>query len=734
MENSFTIKNFRVFDEKGTTFNFKPITLLTGTNSSGKSSLTKAVVLMHDFLSSCSDSKFELLSCPLDFAQSNLKLGGFKTEKNRLSRNKEIVFSYSVTPICAANLVFNVEYSFVRARNDSSFSLYDNGALSRIVVRIDNKTLLKAHVYWGAGEPYYVIDTINVSHPDIFKSFEGFYILLKIVEYRERIMEVTDLYGIPVDEDKKREYERRISELLRYGYSRGVMFRGCEHIEENAEIQKVWDSLRQSNSSLVIGDLSEAFNNKHETNSFFHFSVFDESDDTIESYIKEMMSDEFQLSGNVPLGVKEARDLYSEFCSIENKCFRNLAISGSLFGRYSRDNFIEDFHDRISIQSSVHEVFVAKLRELAQQLQQHYDSPQSFKDMVLDGEGRLDYSKKTTSHYLFRIAYDFFSGLQFLHLKNQGKQEDEYVQVTEEICNDSPFVSKSSILRHKLYLAFCDYLCILIQHVLSPYSFRNVVYYGDSHENIKRVYSLSDKSDLIVSRLVDHIRAKSTFDREIGSLNSSSFVNAWLQKLGLGKALDIHIDNENKSATIMIQKNDDKHSRVNLADEGYGVFQLVVLLLSIETEVYKTLLHMRNVRGLLCNPEFNGLFITPTTMVLEEPEANLHPALQSKLAEILNSAYEETKGALHFIVETHSEYLIRATQAIVAKTVLDESFLKTVPFVVYYMEKGGKTYDMEYQVSGRFKRPFGTGFFDEAGKSAIEILKKERRMNDGANA
>ena len=153
MENSFTIKNFRVFDEKGTTFNFKPITLLTGTNSSGKSSLTKAVVLMHDFFSSGSDSKFDPASCPLNFAQNNLKLGGFKTEKNRLSKNKEIVFSYSVSPICAENLVFNVEYSFVKASNDSSFSLYDNGALSRIVVRFDNKAFIKAYVYWGAGEP-----------------------------------------------------------------------------------------------------------------------------------------------------------------------------------------------------------------------------------------------------------------------------------------------------------------------------------------------------------------------------------------------------------------------------------------------------------------------------------------------------------------------------------------------------------------------------------------------------
>ena len=116
------------------------------------------------------------------------------------------------------------------------------------------------------------------------------------------------------------------------------------------------------------------------------------------------------------------------------------------------------------------------------------------------------------------------------------------------------------------------------------------------------------------------------------------------------------------------------------------------------------------------------------TICIVEPEIGLHPSWQSTLARIVEEA--QRKHHVHFIIETHSEYLIRATQAIVAKTVKNEEELKDIPFVVYYMEKGGKAYDMEYQVSGRFKKPFGTGFFDEAGKSAIEILRKERRMKD----
>ena len=48
MEN-YKIKNFRVFNSDGAEFQFAPITALTGCNSSGKSSLTKSLMLLQPF-------------------------------------------------------------------------------------------------------------------------------------------------------------------------------------------------------------------------------------------------------------------------------------------------------------------------------------------------------------------------------------------------------------------------------------------------------------------------------------------------------------------------------------------------------------------------------------------------------------------------------------------------------------------------------------------------------------
>ena len=52
------------------------------------------------------------------------------------------------------------------------------------------------------------------------------------------------------------------------------------------------------------------------------------------------------------------------------------------------------------------------------------------------------------------------------------------------------------------------------------------------------------------------------------------------------------------------------------------------------------------------------------------------------------------------------------------------------PFAVYYIDRGGHSYELVYQESGRFENSFGPGFFDEASRSSLEILKREKRMSN----
>ena len=78
-----TVENFRVFSDFST-FSVRPITFLTGTNSSGKTSLLKVLTL----LKHGSYSNFERL----EFGGENLELGSFESCKTHDSKEEKLSF------------------------------------------------------------------------------------------------------------------------------------------------------------------------------------------------------------------------------------------------------------------------------------------------------------------------------------------------------------------------------------------------------------------------------------------------------------------------------------------------------------------------------------------------------------------------------------------------------------------------------------------------------------------
>lgn len=121
-------------------------------------------------------------------------------------------------------------------------------------------------------------------------------------------------------------------------------------------------------------------------------------------------------------------------------------------------------------------------------------------------------------------------------------------------------------------------------------------------------------------------------------------------------------------------------------------------------------------------------------LILQEPEANLHPDLQAKLADLfmalIGKGQDErgprSTGAFsrtgRLIVETHSEYLIRRLQLLVAR-----GKLSTNDVVIHYLgigeEKGPELRQIEIDEYGQLTQPFGPGFFDEATKLMIDLFE-----------
>lgn len=144
---------------------------------------------------------------------------------------------------------------------------------------------------------------------------------------------------------------------------------------------------------------------------------------------------------------------------------------------------------------------------------------------------------------------------------------------------------------------------------------------------------------------------------------------------------------------------------IGLQGLGYGVTQLLPILMKVHLST-------------------NAIFI------IEEPESNLHPALQSKLADFfvsyINGTSEFSESA-RFIIETHSEYLIRKLQYL---TVSEKSELKEKDTVIYYFYTPDNIPPGEEQIKkininkdGSLTDDFGQGFFDEATNWKFELLK-----------
>lgn len=98
---------------------------------------------------------------------------------------------------------------------------------------------------------------------------------------------------------------------------------------------------------------------------------------------------------------------------------------------------------------------------------------------------------------------------------------------------------------------------------------------------------------------------------------------------------------------------------------------------------------------------------TPAILIVEEPEQNLHPCRQSMLDDLFYQAHRQF--GYQFIVETHSEYIVRHSQ-INVKTLKGEN-----PYVVQYCV-GDEPIEMQYDESGHFMNDPTDGFFDENGK------------------
>jgi hypothetical protein len=182
---------------------------------------------------------------------------------------------------------------------------------------------------------------------------------------------------------------------------------------------------------------------------------------------------------------------------------------------------------------------------------------------------------------------------------------------------------------------------------------------------------------------------------------------------------DFYFTNPNFDSLSFFSEN----KRINIADLGKGASNVIKLILKTASILFSFENEkMRNVSL----PKLQGRKPRPVvkkTILIEEPEAFLHPNWQSSLIDFF--LFCQRMYDVQFIIETHSEYLIRKLQYFVATNIINPSDIS----LYYFSEKKNVVNNEECVIKiniledGGLDKDFGQGFFDEAINLKLEIFK-----------
>ena len=185
-----------------------------------------------------------------------------------------------------------------------------------------------------------------------------------------------------------------------------------------------------------------------------------------------------------------------------------------------------------------------------------------------------------------------------------------------------------------------------------------------------------------------------------------NFFKFWLNEFGYGQEYRLTENNHNIEITF------DKNKKLD--SFGRGLQSLIKTLITITCTAHS-------------NYVGPNIGYSSSLVILIEPESNLHPDLQSKLADLLVDSNNKFK--IQFIVETHSEYLIRKLQYWTSMGTIKPG---ATTLNYFDHDKGWKTIiinEITIDEDGNLSDDFGPDFIDHAPKLMLDLLNLKKKNN-----
>jgi predicted ATPase len=711
-------ENMKVF-KKAQYFDFKNITLLTGTNNSGKSSIINAMQMLQDNLKATNID--ELLKTEFKLISNQNKYGSISNFINNESKIEENYFIFkrktnsieysvkievnsglesygSVKQIIAKDIkssdeIFNILVEKPNPNFNCSFSINYKYFIDRFNKKCENTEILRNRIS--------ELDEFSRKVKDGEKSFDDFvkfsdkisnevsvFVSIQKDYEDEKGEDYDDFYDIDNyfgddDDDDDDDEEEMNEDLAYYFYTITGDSEICKNIEnQNFDEVGVFltekvDGLNMNYTDFISQSDYETLFQKKYKNGIFDFELLFIKN--IEAYIefKSIICNYYKAD------YEESYKMFTDdvITALSNSNWKMKEEYSKIDPLLLPENIMEIFISSLSDFGLLGSLltFKNKLKNEGKNIGDFVKAEHNFK---FDNESILKLEKKNFFEAVYFKVFDILLDLTNNKVKDISFNRFISESVQDEIYSD------------------------IVQKIIQIDFRIDNDYVSSNRFTIKRAYNFNDNSDF--SNLLKKVEETKKNNKE----KCEEFISKWIKEFNIADELLLKPDLETGNFKAFLKIRD---KETQLADFGLGTNQLLPIIFSLGIHDYdKLTLYNRK--------------ILPRTVVIEEPEANLHPVLQSKLADMFVDA--TNKFNVQIIVETHSEYIVRRMQFLVAKKYFKKSdselSIDNDKVNIYYFnskidKSGRKAYEIKFNEKGQLSEDFGTGFYDESQNLIFQL-------------